>query len=51
MMFLCYIEAFSGPEGAAIQMHIDATRMTHLFLYGVSYQEEQHHGSDFTKLA
>jgi AcrR family transcriptional regulator len=51
MMFLCFIEAFSGPEGAAIQMHIDATRMTHMFLYGVSYQEEQHHGSDFTKLA
>ena len=51
MMFLCFIEAFSGPEGAAIQMHIDATRMTHMFLYGVSYQEEQYHGSDFTKLA
>lgn len=51
MMFLCFIEGFSGPEGAAIQMHIDATRMTHMFLYGVSYQEEQHHGSDFTKLA
>jgi AcrR family transcriptional regulator len=51
MMFLCFIEAFSGPEGAAIQMHIDATRMTHMFLYGVSYQEEQHHGSNFTKLA
>jgi TetR/AcrR family transcriptional regulator len=51
MMFLCFIEAFSGPEGAAIQIHIDATRMTHMFLYGVSYQEEQHHGSDFTKLA
>ncbi|MCX6016337.1 MAG: TetR/AcrR family transcriptional regulator [Chloroflexales bacterium] len=51
MMFLCFVEAFSGPEGAAIQMHIDATRMTDLFLYGVSYQKEQHHGSDFTKLA
>jgi AcrR family transcriptional regulator len=51
MMFICFIEAFSGPEGAAIQMHIDATRMTHMFLYGVSYQEEQHHGNSFTKLA
>lgn len=51
MLFLCFVEAFSGPEGVAIQLHIDARRMTHLFLYGVSYQEEQHNGSDFTKLA
>jgi AcrR family transcriptional regulator len=51
MMFLCFIEAFSGPEGAAIQMHIDARRMTHLFLYGVRYQEEQQNGSNFTRLA
>lgn len=35
MMFLCVVEAFSGPEGAAMQMPVDATRITQLFLYGV----------------
>ena len=35
MMFLCVVEAFSGPEGAATQMPVDATRITQLFLFGV----------------
>jgi len=36
MMFLCVVEAFHGPEGAARQMPVDAARITRLFLYGVA---------------
>lgn len=38
MMFLCVVEAFSGPEGAAMQMPVDAARITQLFLFGVGTQ-------------
>ena len=53
MMFLCVVEAFHGPEGAARQMPVDAARITQLFLYGVArrHSEEKIHGDTFTGMA
>jgi AcrR family transcriptional regulator len=36
MMFLCLIEAFTGPEAMAVQLRLTADDISEMFLYGVA---------------
>jgi len=37
MVFLCHVEAYTGPEAQVMRLPMDARRIAHLFLYGINH--------------
>lgn len=37
MLFFCLIEAYTGPEAQALQLQLDASQISQLFLHGVAH--------------
>ena len=37
MVFLCHVEAYTGPEAQVMRLPMNAQRIAHLFLYGINH--------------